>query len=202
MVHFASRYSTGHNISFGVSFRTDTKAEIDLVCQIAKECGASDAVPCHHWAKGGQGCLDLAKAVNKATKTPSNFQFLYNIEVRCSKFKFAFCSFYWSELVVKDVIQLDFLVISLLSDRLVVSLLLLFCVRYFLFAVNCHFVFRSGARECRGKKHQLVWFSGFRKLWLKLTDPVTVGCLCVCLLTVCMCLHTDNWRTIGSVLIE
>uniref|UniRef100_A0A7N6BCK8 formate--tetrahydrofolate ligase n=1 Tax=Anabas testudineus TaxID=64144 RepID=A0A7N6BCK8_ANATE len=62
-------------------FKTDTKAEIDLVCQIAKECGASDAVPCHHWAKGGQGCLDLAKAVNEATITPGNFQFLYNIEM-------------------------------------------------------------------------------------------------------------------------
>lgn len=72
--------------------RTDTKAEIDLVCQIAKECGASDAVPCNHWAKGGQGCLDLAKAVNEATSTPSNFQFLYNMEVRRCKFKSA-CKF-------------------------------------------------------------------------------------------------------------
>nr|XP_040016766.1 monofunctional C1-tetrahydrofolate synthase, mitochondrial isoform X1 [Gasterosteus aculeatus aculeatus] len=62
-------------------FKTDTQAEIDLVCQIAKECGASDAVPCHHWAQGGRGSLDLARAVNEAASRPGNFQFLYDIEM-------------------------------------------------------------------------------------------------------------------------
>ncbi|XP_037837479.1 monofunctional C1-tetrahydrofolate synthase, mitochondrial isoform X2 [Kryptolebias marmoratus] len=62
-------------------FKTDTQAEIDLVCQIAKECGASDAVPCHHWSQGGRGCLELAQAVEEAANRPSNFQFLYNIEM-------------------------------------------------------------------------------------------------------------------------
>ncbi|XP_068432933.1 monofunctional C1-tetrahydrofolate synthase, mitochondrial isoform X1 [Clinocottus analis] len=62
-------------------FKTDTQAEIELVCQIAKDCGASDAVPCHHWAQGGRGSLDLARAVNEAASRPSNFQFLYNIEM-------------------------------------------------------------------------------------------------------------------------
>ncbi|KAG7508947.1 monofunctional C1-tetrahydrofolate synthase, mitochondrial [Solea senegalensis] len=62
-------------------FKTDTQAEIDLVCQIAKECGASDAVPCHHWAHGGRGSLELAHAVNETANKPSNFQFLYNIEM-------------------------------------------------------------------------------------------------------------------------
>uniref|UniRef100_A0A8C2ZU36 formate--tetrahydrofolate ligase n=1 Tax=Cyclopterus lumpus TaxID=8103 RepID=A0A8C2ZU36_CYCLU len=58
-----------------------TDAEIELVCQMAKESGASDAVPCHHWAQGGRGSLDLARAVNEAASRPSNFQFLYNIEM-------------------------------------------------------------------------------------------------------------------------
>ncbi|KAM8832737.1 monofunctional C1-tetrahydrofolate synthase, mitochondrial [Spinachia spinachia] len=62
-------------------FKTDTQAEIDLVCEIAKECGASDAVPCCHWAQGGRGSLNLAQAVNEAASRPSNFQFLYNIEM-------------------------------------------------------------------------------------------------------------------------
>ncbi|XP_067427943.1 monofunctional C1-tetrahydrofolate synthase, mitochondrial [Thunnus thynnus] len=62
-------------------FKTDTQAEIDLVCQIAKECGASEAVPCHHWAQGGRGSLELAQAVNDAASRPSDFQFLYNIEM-------------------------------------------------------------------------------------------------------------------------
>ncbi|XP_034018166.1 monofunctional C1-tetrahydrofolate synthase, mitochondrial [Thalassophryne amazonica] len=62
-------------------FKTDTQAEIDLVCQLAKECGASDAVSCNHWAQGGRGALELAKAVKEATSRPSNFQFLYNLEM-------------------------------------------------------------------------------------------------------------------------
>ncbi|XP_056150067.1 monofunctional C1-tetrahydrofolate synthase, mitochondrial isoform X2 [Lampris incognitus] len=62
-------------------FKTDTQAEIDLVCQITKEYGASDAVPCHHWAQGGRGSIELAQAVKEATSRPSNFQFLYRPEV-------------------------------------------------------------------------------------------------------------------------
>uniref|UniRef100_A0A665WX07 formate--tetrahydrofolate ligase n=1 Tax=Echeneis naucrates TaxID=173247 RepID=A0A665WX07_ECHNA len=62
-------------------FKTDTQAEIDLVCEIAKGCGASDAVPCNHWAQGGRGSIKLAQAVNEAASRPSNFQFLYNIEM-------------------------------------------------------------------------------------------------------------------------
>ncbi|XP_034755994.1 monofunctional C1-tetrahydrofolate synthase, mitochondrial isoform X1 [Etheostoma cragini] len=63
------------------AFKTDTRAEIDLVCQIARECGASDAVPCHHWSQGGRGSLELAQAVNEAASRPSHFKFLYNIEM-------------------------------------------------------------------------------------------------------------------------
>ncbi|XP_043962875.1 monofunctional C1-tetrahydrofolate synthase, mitochondrial [Gambusia affinis] len=62
-------------------FKTDTQAEIDLVCQLAKECGASDAVPCRHWSQGGRGSLELAMAVKEAAGRPTNFQFLYNTEM-------------------------------------------------------------------------------------------------------------------------
>ncbi|KAK0149047.1 Monofunctional C1-tetrahydrofolate synthase, mitochondrial [Merluccius polli] len=61
--------------------RTDTQAEIDQVCRLAKECGAFDAVPCHHWALGGRGSVDLARAVKEASSAPSNFQFLYSPEM-------------------------------------------------------------------------------------------------------------------------
>lgn len=61
-------------------FKTDTQAEIDLVCQMAKESGASDAVPCHHWARGGRGSVELAQAVKQAGSQPSHFQFLYSQE--------------------------------------------------------------------------------------------------------------------------
>uniref|UniRef100_A0AAZ3QZ79 formate--tetrahydrofolate ligase n=1 Tax=Oncorhynchus tshawytscha TaxID=74940 RepID=A0AAZ3QZ79_ONCTS len=60
--------------------RVDSLAEIDLVCQMAKESGASDAVPCHHWARGGRGSVELAQAVKQAGSQPSHFQFLYSQE--------------------------------------------------------------------------------------------------------------------------
>ncbi|XP_023692733.2 monofunctional C1-tetrahydrofolate synthase, mitochondrial isoform X1 [Paramormyrops kingsleyae] len=58
-------------------FRTDTQAEIDLVRRVAKECGASDAVACHHWERGGRGSVELAHAVSKAASQESHFRFLY-----------------------------------------------------------------------------------------------------------------------------
>lgn len=66
-------------------YRTDTKAELALVVRMAKEAGAFDAVECTHWAEGGKGALALAQAVQTASQTPTNFRFLYNVEVRtCS----------------------------------------------------------------------------------------------------------------------
>uniref|UniRef100_A0A8V0Z3F7 C-1-tetrahydrofolate synthase, cytoplasmic n=1 Tax=Gallus gallus TaxID=9031 RepID=A0A8V0Z3F7_CHICK len=60
---------------------TDTKAELALVVQLAKEAGAFDAVVCTHWAEGGKGAVALAQAVQRASQTPSNFRFLYNVEL-------------------------------------------------------------------------------------------------------------------------
>ncbi|CAJ0931912.1 unnamed protein product [Ranitomeya imitator] len=62
-------------------FKTDTPAELELVCHLAKEAGAFDAVKCSHWAEGGKGAVDLARAVQKASQAPSAFQFLYDVEL-------------------------------------------------------------------------------------------------------------------------
>ncbi|NP_001229925.1 monofunctional C1-tetrahydrofolate synthase, mitochondrial isoform X1 [Danio rerio] len=62
------------------AFKTDTQAEIDLVCRIAKASGASAAVPCHHWSRGGRGSLELAHAVKEVAAQGSRFQFLYNLQ--------------------------------------------------------------------------------------------------------------------------
>lgn len=62
--------------------RTDTRAEIDLVCELAKRAGAFDAVPCYHWSIGGKGSVDLAWAVREAASKRSRFQFLYDVQVR------------------------------------------------------------------------------------------------------------------------
>ncbi|XP_051871124.1 C-1-tetrahydrofolate synthase, cytoplasmic isoform X1 [Pristis pectinata] len=74
--------------SFGVAvvvavnaFKSDTEAELELVCSMAKEVGAFDAVKCTHWAEGGLGAVKLAKAVQRASELQSNFKFLYDLEL-------------------------------------------------------------------------------------------------------------------------
>ncbi|XP_008495155.1 monofunctional C1-tetrahydrofolate synthase, mitochondrial [Calypte anna] len=62
-------------------FKTDSPAEIDLVCDIAKQSGAFDAVPCNHWSAGGRGAVELAQAVEKAANQKSSFKYLYNLEL-------------------------------------------------------------------------------------------------------------------------
>jgi methylenetetrahydrofolate dehydrogenase (NADP+) / methenyltetrahydrofolate cyclohydrolase / formyltetrahydrofolate synthetase len=63
------------------SFATDTEAELALVRKSAiEEGGAEDAVVCRHWAQGGEGAVDLAKAVIAAGGKPRNFHFLYPLE--------------------------------------------------------------------------------------------------------------------------
>lgn len=61
-------------------FKDDTAAELALIRQHAIAAGAEDAIVCTHWAHGGEGAVDLAKAVIAACDKPSNFQFLYPLE--------------------------------------------------------------------------------------------------------------------------
>ena len=62
-------------------FQYDTPAEIELVRKKAIEAGASDAVMANHWAQGGAGAVELGKAVIAACEKPSNFQFLYPLDI-------------------------------------------------------------------------------------------------------------------------
>ncbi|TSR99409.1 Monofunctional C1-tetrahydrofolate synthase, mitochondrial [Bagarius yarrelli] len=61
-------------------FKTDTEAEIELVCRVAEESGASAAMPCHHWGRGGRGAAELAHAVKEAAARKNHFHFLYNLQ--------------------------------------------------------------------------------------------------------------------------
>jgi methylenetetrahydrofolate dehydrogenase (NADP+)/methenyltetrahydrofolate cyclohydrolase/formyltetrahydrofolate synthetase/formate--tetrahydrofolate ligase len=62
-------------------FKYDTPAEVALVQRLAAETGAYAAVPSNHWAKGGEGAIALAEAVVSACEQPSNFQFLYPLDI-------------------------------------------------------------------------------------------------------------------------
>lgn len=62
-------------------FSTDTDAEVALVRKAAVEAGAEDAVMSNHWEEGGAGSVELGKAVMAAAEKPSNFQFLYPLDI-------------------------------------------------------------------------------------------------------------------------
>src|SRR5580704_3060969 len=62
-------------------FKADTPAEIELVRRLAIAAGAEDAVRANHWAEGGAGAVDLAKAVVAACGKPGHFTFLYPLEM-------------------------------------------------------------------------------------------------------------------------
>jgi methylenetetrahydrofolate dehydrogenase (NADP+) / methenyltetrahydrofolate cyclohydrolase / formyltetrahydrofolate synthetase len=62
------------------SFHTDTKDEIALVRKFVEKEGARVAVS-EHWAKGGDGALELADAVIDACNEKADFHFLYPLEM-------------------------------------------------------------------------------------------------------------------------
>ncbi len=62
-------------------FATDTQKELDYLCKVAVEQGGAEAaVVSNHWEEGGEGALDLAKAVVEAAQEPAKFKFLYPLE--------------------------------------------------------------------------------------------------------------------------
>lgn len=88
---------------------------------MSKEAGAFDAIICNHWAEGGThyyqhtctgawiqiffssswpgaGAIELAKAVQEAVKSPSNFKFLYPLNLSLEeKIKTIACQIYGAD---------------------------------------------------------------------------------------------------------
>jgi formyltetrahydrofolate synthetase len=63
-------------------FHTDTDAELELVQNICQESGnIIEAVVTNHWEEGGEGAVDLGKAVIKAAEEKANFKFLYPLDI-------------------------------------------------------------------------------------------------------------------------
>ncbi len=81
-VHIKNALKYGVPVVVAINrFTTDTDAEVELVRRIAIEAGAEDAVVSSHWADGGAGAVDLGKAVIAAAEKPSNFKFLYDLDL-------------------------------------------------------------------------------------------------------------------------
>jgi formyltetrahydrofolate synthetase len=62
-------------------FSDDTDAEVALVKEAALAAGAEIAAMSDHWTHGGDGALELAEAVVAACEKPSNFEFLYPLDL-------------------------------------------------------------------------------------------------------------------------
>ncbi len=62
-------------------FAPDTEAELEMIRKAAIAAGAEDSVVSSHWATGGSGAKNLAEAVVKAAEKPSNFKFLYPLDL-------------------------------------------------------------------------------------------------------------------------
>jgi len=62
-------------------FTADADREIEAVRKAAIDAGADDAVIIDVWANGGEGGRELANAVVKAAEKPSNFKFLYPLDI-------------------------------------------------------------------------------------------------------------------------
>jgi len=80
--HIENAKKFGVNVVVAVNkFKTDTDNEIETVKKAAMEAGAFDAVLSNHWAEGGAGAEDLAKAVDAACKACDGeaFKFLYDV---------------------------------------------------------------------------------------------------------------------------
>ncbi|OQU95141.1 hypothetical protein CLAIMM_01386 [Cladophialophora immunda] len=79
--HIANAKSYGIPVVVAINkFDTDTEAELKVIEEEALAAGAEAAVPANHWAEGGSGAVDLAKAVIAASSKPKDFQFLYGLD--------------------------------------------------------------------------------------------------------------------------
>lgn len=71
----------GVNVVVAVNkFLTDTDSEIRMIEDACKSEGAVCAL-CECWAKGGDGSIELAKAVIKELEKPSKLQFAYDLDM-------------------------------------------------------------------------------------------------------------------------
>jgi methylenetetrahydrofolate dehydrogenase (NADP+)/methenyltetrahydrofolate cyclohydrolase/formyltetrahydrofolate synthetase len=62
-------------------FPTDSGAEVNAIKEAAMAAGATAAVEARHWGLGGEGARELAEAVVAAADQPSEFSYLYPLNM-------------------------------------------------------------------------------------------------------------------------
>jgi formyltetrahydrofolate synthetase len=81
--HFENARKFGVPVVVAINrFTTDSEEEIEFIQDACREhCGVSHVVVTNHWEEGGAGAVELAKAVVAAAEEPSDFRFLYPLEL-------------------------------------------------------------------------------------------------------------------------
>ena len=89
-------------------FTEDTEAEVELIREAAIEAGAETSVMSDHWTNGGDGAVELAKAVVAACEKPSDFKFLYPLDLPIKE---------KIEIIAKEIYQAGDVVFEPLAER-------------------------------------------------------------------------------------
>ena len=88
-------------------FVADTENEMNTLKEACNEIGVQ-AIPCYHWAKGGEGTIELAKKVVELAESEKKFKFLYNDEISLfDKIKTIATEIYNADDVIADSKVLD-----------------------------------------------------------------------------------------------
>jgi methylenetetrahydrofolate dehydrogenase (NADP+)/methenyltetrahydrofolate cyclohydrolase/formyltetrahydrofolate synthetase len=93
-------------------FSADTAAEVELVRQASVEAGAETAAMSDHWTYGGDGATELAEAVVAACEKPSDFKFLYPLDLSIKE---------KIETIAKNIYNADGVVYEPLAERQIKS---------------------------------------------------------------------------------
>jgi methylenetetrahydrofolate dehydrogenase (NADP+)/methenyltetrahydrofolate cyclohydrolase/formyltetrahydrofolate synthetase/formate--tetrahydrofolate ligase len=93
-------------------FATDTAAEVALVKEAAVAAGAETAAMSDHWTNGGDGAVELAEAVVAACDKPSNFEFLYPLDLSIKE---------KIEIIAKEIYSAGEVVYESVADRQIKS---------------------------------------------------------------------------------
>ncbi len=81
--HFENAHKFGVPVVVAINrFTTDSDEEVAFIQKACQEhCGVNHAVVTNHWEEGGEGAINLAKAVVMAAEQPSDFKFLYPLDM-------------------------------------------------------------------------------------------------------------------------